>query len=104
MAFVVMQRTREIGIRVALGAQPVEVVRMFLRQGLLLTGIGILCGLVGALLISRLLAAALIDISAVDPIAFGSVAGLLTAVAALATYVPARRATKVDPLVALRYE
>jgi len=104
MAFVVTQRTREIGIRVALGAQPAHVVRMFLVQGLRLIAIGMLCGVAGGAVISRLLAAVLIDISPFDPLAFGSVAGFLTVVALLATYIPARRATKVDPLIALRYE
>jgi predicted permease len=104
MSFVVTQRTREIGIRVALGAQPAYVVRMFLLQGLQLTAIGIACGVAGGALISRLLAAVLIDISPFDPIAFSIVAALLTTVAALAIFIPARRATKVDPMVALRYE
>ena len=104
MSFVVTQRTREIGIRVALGAKPEDVVRMFLFQGLQLTAIGVVCGLAGGALISRLLAAVLIDLSAVDPMTFGSVSVFLTMVALLAILVPARRATKVDPLVALRYE
>ena len=77
---------------------------MFLRQGLRLTAMGMFLGLVGGALISRLLAAVLIDLSPLDPIAFGSVSVFLAAIALLATYVPARRATKVDPLVALRYE
>lgn len=104
MSFVVTQRTREIGIRVALGAEPTDVVRMFVVQGLKLTAVGIICGVAGGALISRLLAAVLIDISPLDPIAFGGVAGFLTIVALLAVFVPARRATKVDPLIALRYE
>ena len=104
MSFVVTQRTREIGIRVALGAQPVDVVRMFIRQGLRLTFIGMVGGIAGGVLISRLLAAVLIDISPFDPVAFVSVSTFLTVVALLAILIPARRATKVDPLVALRYE
>jgi hypothetical protein len=104
MSFVVASRTREIGIRVALGAKPVDVVRLFLRQGLKLTAIGMFLGLVGGVLISRLFAAVLIDLSPLDPIALGSVSLFLAMVALLATYLPARRATKVDPLVALRYE
>jgi len=86
MSFVVGQRTREIGIRVALGAEPRNVVGMFLRQG------------------ARLLAAALVDLSPLDPVAFGGVSIFLAVVSLLACYVPARRATKVDPMVALRYE
>jgi predicted permease len=104
MAFVVTQRTREIGIRVALGARPQQVVKVFLIQGLKLTAVGVICGSVIGLAITRLLAALLIDISALDPLAFISVTVLLALVALLATFIPARRATKVDPLVALRYE
>ena len=104
MSFVVTQRTREIGIRVALGAQRVDVIRMFLSQGLKLTGIGVVCGLAGGALISRLLISVLIDLSGFDPVTFVSVSVFLTAVALFAMLVPARRATKVDPLVALRYE
>jgi ABC-type antimicrobial peptide transport system permease subunit len=104
MSFVVSQRTREIGIRVALGAQPADVLRMFLSQGLRLTAIGLVCGLAAGAMISRLLAAALIDLSTLDPVTFIGVSVFLTAVALPAILVPARRATKVDPLVALRYE
>ncbi|MEP6708205.1 MAG: FtsX-like permease family protein, partial [Pyrinomonadaceae bacterium] len=104
MSFVVTQRTREIGIRVALGAEPVDVVRMFLVQGLKLTAIGVVCGVLGGALISRLLVAVLIDLSTLDPVTFIAVSVFLTVVALLAILVPARRATKVDPLVALRYE
>jgi predicted permease len=104
MSFVVTQRTREIGIRVALGAQPTNVVRMFLLQGFKLTAMGVVCGVVGGALISRLLAAVLIDLSALDPLTFVGVSVFLTVVALLAILVPARRATKVDPMVALRYE
>jgi putative ABC transport system permease protein len=104
MSFVVTQRTREIGVRMALGAQGVDVVRMFLSQGLRLTAIGVAVGLAAGALISRLLTAVLIDLSALDPLTFVGVSVFLTVVALLAILVPARRATKVDPLVALRYE
>ena len=104
MSFVVSQRTREIGIRVALGAEPRDVVRLFLRQGLRLVALGLVCGLVGGIVVSRLLAAALVDLSPLDPLAFGGVSIFLAGVALVACYVPARRATKVDPMVALRYE
>lgn len=100
----VASRTREIGIRVALGAKPVEVFRMFIVQGLKLTFIGVLCGLAGGVLIARLLAAVLIDLSSIDPIAYAGVAVFLAVVSFMAILVPARRATKVNPLVALRYE
>jgi macrolide transport system ATP-binding/permease protein len=104
MSFVVTQRTREIGIRVALGAQPAAVVRMFLFQGLRLTALGIGCGIAMGALISRLLAAVLIDLSPLDLMTFSTVSAFLTMIAMLAIFIPARRAAKVDPLVALRYE
>lgn len=104
MSFAVSQRTREIGIRVALGARADDVVRMFLLQGMRLTVIGVICGLAGGALISRLLASVLIDLSSLDPVTFVSVSVFLTVVALLAILIPARRATRVDPLVALRYE
>jgi putative ABC transport system permease protein len=104
MSFVVTQRTHEIGVRVALGARGTDVIRLFLKQGLKLISIGILLGLLGGAAISRLLIAVLIDLSPFDPLAFGGVAVLLTLVALLACWVPARRATKVDPMIALRYE
>jgi ABC-type antimicrobial peptide transport system permease subunit len=104
MSFVVTQRTREIGIRLALGAQSGDVVRLLLKEGLRLTAIALVIGLAGGVGISRLLAAVLVDLSPLDPVAFGAVSALLSLVAMLAIYLPARRATKVDPLVALRNE
>jgi len=104
MSFIVNQRAREIGVRVALGAQSADVIRLFLRQGMKLTAIGIVFGLLGAMAISRLLAVVLIDLSPFDPLAFGGVAAFLSIVALLACYLPARWATKVDPVVALRRE
>ncbi len=104
MSFVVTQRTREIGIRLALGAEPRAVVALFVRQNLRMIACGVALGLAGGAGISRLLAAALVDLSPLDPLAFGSVSIGLTLVALLACWIPARRATKVDPLVALRYE
>ncbi|HKC88705.1 MAG TPA: ABC transporter permease, partial [Blastocatellia bacterium] len=104
MSFIVNQRTREIGVRVALGAQSADVIQLFLRQGMKLTVIGIVFGLLGAMAISRLLTVVLIDLSPFDPLAFGGVAVFLSIVALLACYLPARWATKVDPIVALRSE
>jgi putative ABC transport system permease protein len=104
MSFIVNQRMREIGVRVALGAQSADVIRLFLKQGMRLIVIGIVFGLLGAAAISRLLASVLIDLSQFDPLAFGGVAVFLSLVALLACYLPARRATRVDPLTALRCE
>ena len=104
MAYSVTQRTREIGVRVALGAQRVDVIGMVLRQSALMTGLGILIGVAGAVLFTRSLEGMLFGITPLDLSTFLAVAVLFALVAALAAYVPARRATKVDPLVALRSE
>ncbi|MGH9851103.1 MAG: ADOP family duplicated permease [Blastocatellia bacterium] len=104
LAYAVSQRTREIGIRIALGAQPGAVLRMVLRQGLILTLLGVGFGLAASLGATRLLASQLFDITPTDPVAFIAVPILLLIVALLACFVPARRATKVDPLIALRNE
>ena len=104
MAYSVTQRTVEIGVRMALGAQPREVLRLVLRQGLYLIAIGIGLGLVGALALRSLITSLLFEVKPSDPVTLFAVALLLTVVALIACYIPARRATKVDPLVALRYE
>ncbi len=104
MSYFVARRTNEIGIRMALGAQPVRVFRMVLAEGLKLTGAGVAIGLIGAAAGTRLITSALYEVPALDPLTFGSVALLLVAIGLLACYVPARRAMKVDPMVALRYE
>jgi predicted permease len=104
MAFIISQRTREIGIRMALGAQRRDVITLFLRQGGKLIALGVLIGLAGGAAISSLLAIALVDISQFDPLAFGVAAAFMIGVALLACWLPARRATKVDPLIALRCE
>lgn len=104
MSYAVAARTNELGIRMALGAQPHEVLRLVIGQGasLALSGVGL--GLLGAWLLTRLMKTLLFGISATDPLTFGSVALLLTVAALSACWIPARRATKVDPLIALRCE
>jgi putative ABC transport system permease protein len=104
MAAAVAQRTREIGIRMSLGAQAADVFRLIIGQGLKLILIGVALGLAGALALTRLLADLLFDVKPTDPITFAIIPLLLMAVALLASYLPARRATKVDPITALRSE
>jgi putative ABC transport system permease protein len=104
IAYGVTQRTQEIGVRVALGAQPADVIKLVLRNGAILALTGIAIGLVGAFALTRVIKSLLTDVSSTDPLSFIGVTLFLAAVALLASYVPARRATKVDPLTALRSE
>jgi len=104
ISYVVGQRTREIGIRIALGAKRMEVLRMVLREGMKMTVLGVVIGFLAALALTQLMASMLYGVSATDPLTFAGVAAILMIVALVASYVPARRAMRVDPIVALRYE
>jgi putative ABC transport system permease protein len=104
MSYSVAQRTNEIGIRLALGAQSRDVLWMVVKQGSVLIGLGLAIGLLGAYAATRVIASLLFGVTAKDPVTFAAVALLLGGVALLACYVPAWRATKVDPMEALRCE
>ena len=104
MAYSVAQRTQEIGVRMALGARPLHVLRLVFGQSMGMLLIGVVIGLAGAFALTRFMRTLLFEITATDPLTYVSVIGLLTIVALLACYIPARRAAKVDPLIALRYE
>lgn len=104
MSYAVTQRTQEIGIRMALGAKHADIVKMVVRQGMVLAVIGVVLGLGLALGLAQLIERLLFQVSASDPPTFSVVPLMLAAVALLACYIPARRATRVDPMIALRYE
>jgi ABC-type antimicrobial peptide transport system permease subunit len=104
MAYSVAQRTGEIGVRMALGASPSNVLRLVLGQGLWTTAAGITVGILGSFALTRTMESLLFGLSPTDPVTFAGVALLLAFVALLASYLPARRAMRVDPMVALRYE
>ena len=104
IAYVVAQRQREIGIRMALGAQRREVRAMFLRQGLALSGVGLAIGLVAALALTRLMSSLLFGIEPTDVVTYVAAIGVILAAAALASYLPARRASAIDPVETLKAE
>jgi ABC-type antimicrobial peptide transport system permease subunit len=104
LSYSVSQRTQEFGVRMALGARPADVRAMMIRQGLTLAAWGIAVGVVGAWAITRVIGSLLYNVTPTDPISFGLVAGVMLAVSAVAAYLPARRATHVDPVIALRAE
>jgi hypothetical protein len=104
MSYAVGQRTRELGIRIALGARAYDVLWLVIRHGLMLASVGLGLGLVGAFALTRLMTSVLVGVSKTDAVTFVSVTFLLALIVSLACYLPARRATRVNPLVALRYE
>jgi putative ABC transport system permease protein len=104
ISYVVTQRTHEIGIRMALGAQSADVVRLFIKQGMAMVIFGVALGLIGAFALTRVMKSLLFDVSAIDPLTFACVALLLSLVALAACYLPARRASRIDPLASLRRE
>ena len=104
LAYSVARRTREMGVRIALGATPGNVLKLVLKQAVITAAIGVCIGIVGAFGLTRLLQSMLFGVQATDPITFAAVTLILLMVALLAAYIPARRATRVDPMIALRYE
>jgi putative ABC transport system permease protein len=104
ISYVVTQRTHEVGIRMALGAQSADVVRLFIKQGMAMVIFGVALGLLGAFALTRVMTSLLFDVSASDPLTFACVALSLSLVALAACYLPARRASRIDPLASLRRE
>jgi len=104
LAYAVAQRTQEIGVRIALGATGGQILKMVLGQGLVTVALGIAVGLAGSLFLTRTMRSMLFEVSPNDPLTIVGITLLLVLIAMLASYIPARRATRVDPMIALRYE
>jgi ABC-type antimicrobial peptide transport system permease subunit len=104
MAYTFSRRTNEIGIRIAMGAQRTDILKIAFAEGAFLVGSGVLAGLLGSLALTRFLQSMLFDVKPSDPTTFAAIAALLAAVTLFACFIPARRATRVDPLIALRHE
>ena len=104
LAYAIAQRTREFGIRLALGAQTIDVIRLVFNAGAIVTGFGLVAGVAGSFFVTRALGSLLVDVPRLDPLAYAAVTIVLAAVALVACWIPARRATQVDPVVALRCE
>jgi putative ABC transport system permease protein len=102
ISYAVSRRTHEIGVRMALGATPRNVVRLIIEQGMRVVMVGVVAGLIGALLVTRLMTNVVYGVRVTDPLTYGAVALLLMVVALLASYIPARRATRIDPLASMR--
>jgi putative ABC transport system permease protein len=104
IAYAVTERTREIGIRMAIGAQGRDVLRLMMKSGVSAVTAGVGLGLAGSFALTRVMSSLLYGVSATDPVTFATITGLVTAVALTACFIPARQATRVDPIAALRYE
>jgi ABC-type antimicrobial peptide transport system permease subunit len=104
VSYSVTQRTREIGLRMALGARPSGITGMVIKQGMVLTAIGVGAGLAGSLATTRFLAGFLFGVAPTDPITFAAISSVMAGIALLACYLPASRAMKIDPMVALRFD
>ena len=104
ISYSVSQRTNEIGIRVALGGRQSDILKLVIGEGMILTAVGAIVGLIGAFALTQLMSGILFGVRASDPLTYAGITGLLAVIALLATFIPARRAARIDPMTALRYE